>query len=361
VKKALVLCLFCSVKLLANNDQLIFTDDLTNPPAGQTAVQTVTECIPIFSDDFSAPANWSLQANGAVAVNNGSLNFTNAFAGVYNRVYQNIGSTLSDTYWRAECDLQLQNNASGNGMGAIIMALSADTFDFMAFDASQNYAATNHDGIAVTLTSLNVADNNPNNWFFLIQAKKGTVRTYDLNTGIYASSQLSNYYISLERTSTGNVRLSIYQDSLRTIHLPGSPANFAIDSTITGLDVIHHGSNTSGDPLRNLNCSIDNDFICSDVLNSVANQPEQLSPASFFFFPNPSNGMVFIKNEILASSINSTGNVYRVYEHSGKRIDAGKIDPSGLINLSDLPAAVYMLEVIIDSKRYSGKVILTKD
>jgi hypothetical protein len=326
------------------------------------AASTFNECIPLFSDNFSTPSNWNLQTNGAVSVNNGALNFVNVYAGVYNRAYQNVGNTLSDTYWRADCDIALQfTNPAGNGTGAIVMTLTADTLDFMAYDASQNYAATNQDGIAVTLTSLSTTDNNPNNWFFLIQAKKGSVRTYDVNTGIYVSSQLNNYYISLERTGKANVRLSIYQDSLRTIHQPGSPSNFTIDTTITGLRVIQHGSNTSGNPSRQFTAAIDNDFICTDViLSNTTQQTDATGFSSLLLYPNPSNGLIYINPELL-STPHSENSVYRVYDMNGKQLMAGLLSPAEPIDLSALPNAVYLIEAIIEEQHYFGKLILRKE
>lgn len=325
------------------------------------AVPSSNECIPIFNDNFSAPSNWNLQTSGAVSLNGSTANFVNAYAGVYNRIHQPIGTTLSDTYWRADCDLALQSNPPGNGVGAIIMALTADTLDFMAFDASQNYAATNQDGIAVTLTSLSTTDNNTNNWFFLIQAKKGSVRTFDVNTGVYCSSLLSNYYIRLERTSKSNVQMSVFQDSLRTLHLPGSPANFTIDTSITGLNVIQHGSNTSGNSSRLFSASIDNDLICSEIVTAIESQHHSLPENNILLlYPNPSNGFVFINNALLTNTTQGT-NFYRVYDISGKQLMSGQLDASGIIDLNELPDAVYFIEAIIDEQHFSGKVVLVKD
>lgn len=219
----------------------------------------------LINDDFSSSSGWTTQSgSGAVAVSGGMLNLNSAQSGQYNRAYKYLAAGLSDTYWKAQCDFNITTaNPSGNGAGAVVMALTADTLDFMSYGASQNFTETNQDGIAVVLFSQNATDNDVNNWYFMIEQKKGNVRSSSV-TRVSADSAVSQYYISLERISASIVRLDIYTNSARTTHLPGAPITLAIDQTITGLKVVQHGSLTADSTSRIVSAGIDNDLICDN-------------------------------------------------------------------------------------------------
>lgn len=61
----------------------------------------------VFSSDFSTPGDWTKVGTGDFAVSGGSLTFNNVFCPNVNRMYQQIGTTLSNSYWKATCDLTL--------------------------------------------------------------------------------------------------------------------------------------------------------------------------------------------------------------------------------------------------------------
>jgi type IX secretion system substrate protein/PKD domain-containing protein len=145
------------------------------------------------------------------------------------------------------------------------MGLTAGTQDFLTTDSSTAYTETSQDAIGVIINSDSPYDSNMNDWYFRIESKKGNVRTTAATTAmIYANPAISNYYIQLERVSTGSTRLSIFSDSTYTTHITGSPVTFTIDSTITGLTTVQHGTSTPGWYYRFNNATIDNDLICDD-------------------------------------------------------------------------------------------------
>jgi PKD repeat protein len=219
----------------------------------------------IFADNFSTPTNWTAVGAGAVNVSNGTCNLDSVYDGVYNKIYQNIGSTLSNTYFKAQCKYTiLSPNPSGSGVGAIIMGLTAGTQDFITTDSSTAYTETSQDAIGVVINSDSPYDNNTSDWYFLTEAKKGNVRTYNQATEIHLNPSISTYYIQIERLSRGVTRLSIFSDSAYTTHIAGSPTTFVIDSTITGLNTVQHGTSTPGWYARFNNATIDNDLICDD-------------------------------------------------------------------------------------------------
>lgn len=141
----------------------------------------------VLSDDFSSSANWVSEGDGGVNISNGTCNFDSVSGGAYNKVLQSLNTTLSDSYWKAECDYTiLSANPSGHGTGAILMALTEGDLDFI----SDMVAETDQDRIAAVLHSDSPYDDNINNWKFIIESKKGDVRTVSTSC-IYANSAIN--------------------------------------------------------------------------------------------------------------------------------------------------------------------------
>lgn len=207
----------------------------------------------VLNDNFSNPLSWQTQGSG-VTVSNGTCNFTNAYNGSINRVYQSLSTTLPDNYWKAKCKFSiLSANPSGHGTTESVIVLTQGTLDY--------YSSQNGIGVFLTSGPNNPTDNNINDWYFVIQGDCGG--TYSsLSTGIYASASISNYYIQVERTSSSMVQLSIFSDSTFTTPLPGSPVTLAINSAITGLNTVQHASCAIGSTSRMISsATVDNDLI----------------------------------------------------------------------------------------------------
>ncbi len=315
--------------------------------------QTPTCNTTSFSDGFSTNSGWFFQTTGAVTVNNGALIFNNAFASVYERAYKSIGSNLPDTYWKAETVYSIPStNPSGNGAGAVLMGITAGGLDFMTYDASQAYTSTNQDGAAIVLNSMSGSDNNINNWFFMPQGKKGTLRTFDLNSIIYLNSTISTYYLTLERMNTGLLKLSVFTNLAKTIHLQGSPVTFAIDPSITGLNTIQHGGSTPGNSSRLFNGAIDNDFICTNI--SSVNLNELTVSKSLVVFPNPTQHLLNVDITPLMNESNMAS--YQIVDGMGKLVKAGELLTSSL-NISELPNGIYSIKVTANNTTSIGKFV----
>lgn len=305
---------------------------------GNALIANANDCqINILTDNFSSSANWQSQGNGDVNISNGKCNFDNVYCGSYNRVYRNLGATLSDNYWKAECDFTILNtNPSGNGTSEILMALTAGNLNFMTYDSSQGYAETTQDGIAVVFQSAGITDNNIDNWYFCIQSKKGNIRITSTPTQIYANSTINNYYMRLERTSNNTAQLSVFSNPAFTIPLPGSPVAFVIDATITGLNTVQHGTNCGAASARLINAAVDNDLICH---NSNTGIMEDINKnTDLIIYPNPT-----IKN-ITIESPQQAG--IEIFDMQGQLIK--KLETNGnktIVDISGFPCGLYVVKL----------------
>lgn len=308
----------------------------------------------VFNDNFSSPSGWTAQsAGGAVSVSGGQCNFNNAYSGQYNRVYKSLPVPLSDNYWKAENDLHLSANPSGNGAGAVVIALTAGTLDFEGYDATQSFTETSQDGMAVMLTSQSATDNNMDNWYFVIEGKEADSRSIS-SAQISASSTMNDYYLRFERTGPGMAMLSVFTDAGRTNHITGSPITFSVSSTITGLNTVQHGAITPDNASRLINGAIDNDIICDDMLTtSIA---ENTSAKGLTVYPNPFSDYTTIKPGI---ALNRP--VLKVMDVVGREmsVDASYSEDAFTMHKGNLGAGVYTYYIVSENqKTLSGKLIV---
>lgn len=309
----------------------------------------------LYTGNFSSASGWQSEGDGDVYIGDGVCRMQNAYNGYYNRVYLSLERPLSETYWSAECEFSiLTENPQGNGTGAVVMALTAGTLDFMSYDLSQNYEETYQDGIAVVLMSDGSVDNEINNWFFMIEAKKGNYRTFDLSSVIYANSSIPTYYIRLERTSMSGTQLSIYSDSAYTEHLAGSPVSFGIDPDISRLFTLQHGVMTPGYYSRLINAAIDNDLICDDYFNT-SNSLVMSSNTTPYIFPNPADSYIYVKKDELNQF--SPGTKYSIINSVGKELVTSVMNATGIIDISRLAEGVFLLMITETRKTFIAPVI----
>jgi hypothetical protein len=250
--------------------------------------QTPNSCNVVFTDNFSNSSAWVFNSDNSVTINNGSLIFNNSVNGQYNKVYKNLGTTLSNNNWKAEFTFELSNLNSNSTMGAYAIALTAGNQDFMTTDANGSYIETNQDALAVIGTSDVPGEHDVNNWYFLMEDKKGNIRNWNLTTGIHMNPSILKYYLRFERINGNTTKLSVFSDSLFTSHIAGSPQTNNINALITGLNTIQHGAATPGSPSRILNAIIDNDFICQSSPTNLS-QNNFKNADLFRFYPNPTN------------------------------------------------------------------------
>lgn len=311
----------------------------------------------LYSDDFSSASAWQSEGNGDVYIGDGNCRMQNAYCGYYNRVFHSMERPLSETYWSAECEFSiLAENPGGHGTGVVVMALTAGTLDFMSYDLAQNYEETYQDGIAVVLMSDGSVDNDINNWFFMIEAKKGNYRTFDLSSVIYANSSIPTYYMRLERTSMNGTQLSIFSDSAYTEHIPGSPVSFGIDPDISRLYTIQHGVMTPGYYSRLINAAIDNDLICDDYFNT-SNSLVMSSNTTPYIYPNPADSYIYVKKD--ERNQFSPGTKYSIINSVGKELVTSVMNATGIIDISRLAEGVFLLMITETRRTFIAPLIKT--
>jgi hypothetical protein len=321
--------------------------------SGFTHLYAFDEKSVVFTNDFSSDDSWHTQGNGAVNISNGQCNFVNAYCGEYNKVYHSINSTLSDNYWQATTEFSILNpNPYGYGTGVVVLALTAGTLDFESYDASQNYEETYQDGISVVLISDGSVDNDINNWFFMIEGKKGDVRTFDYSSVIHADASISKYYIKLERVSSDLTRLSIFTDPDFLNELPGSPVTYAIDPDISRLNTIQHGTITPGYYSRLINASIDNDVISQMAFNTGISNLFYSGNSEIQVFPNPCISVINIKQMDISIHANAS---YTVYNTAGTEIASGPLDATRQIDVSKLVEGTFLIRITESKKTYWAK------
>jgi hypothetical protein len=313
----------------------------------------------LFSDDFSIPNAWHQQGNGDVNVSSGKCNFNNVYSGDYNRVYRNIGQSLPSLYWRAECEFTILNeNPMGNGTGEVVLALTCGTLDFMSYNIQQSYEETFQDGIAVVLMSDNSGDNDINNWYFMIEGKKGDIRTFDILNTIHAQASISKYFLRLERTSVNSTQLSIFSDSAYSQQLPGSPVVFEIDPTIDRLNTIQHGTMTPGFYSRLINANLDNDVIYDDSFFAGLTSFNPFNQNAFSVYPNPATSILNVKST--DATVLQSGNSVRIFTLAGAEITRDILTPSKQIDISRLMQGAFLLMISSAEKTLCTRFVKTE-
>ncbi len=325
---------------------------LNTPPPSSTCGNSV------FTSNFSTN-NWQLASNGQVNVANGTFNFNNTVCGYENRAYKAINATLSNNYWKAQTDFSVFSNSSINeGTGVIVMAISAGNQDYMGSWLNGNYTESNQDALAIVFSSTGPYDGNFNNWYFTLQDKLGSVRTPS-SALVMTYNGINKYYLTLERTSSTTASLSVFIDSLRTIHAIGSPISHTFSQTLTGLNTIQHGSATAGWYSRIVNGKIDNDLICQGELSSsideVVATSEIINAATVY--PNPSNDVINVLFDNNKKIIAKDKYAYTIIDLSGKKIEAGELNTDNKIAIQNLKSGVYLLQLMNKKSKFNVRFI----
>lgn len=291
-------------------------------------------CQQTFYDYYSDSTLWThIGPTNNVIVNGGTCQFNDAFCDHYDKVLRQLPFTLSDNYWKAELKFSITaTNAPGNGVAANLFVATAGSLDVWSYDAGGGYALTNQDGINISLATVDIYDNNIDNWRFTFYSKKGN--TTPVSSGvIFASSNISTYYLRLERFAADSGRLSVFSDTAYINHIPGSPVTSAIDPSITGLSYIQHGVATWGYNTRHLSGIIDSLYICNGGLTGIA---EEANKKSIFIYPDPAGTSIKIFTGESSSAIS-------IFNYFGKKVYENTSETNPEIDISSFSNGLYFL------------------
>lgn len=177
-----------------------------------------------FSDDYTTNTGWT--QNGTKVTVNSAV--AGKAAGTGNStgnesVVKTMDGTLSDTLWFAEFDLKMVS--ASNWFSA--------PYVFTAGTGAATTATQDALGIAFNGTGASDAT------VFVFEKVAGAAATLTTTTdlNLVATTQ---YFARLERTTSTNLRVSIFSDSARTTHITNSPKNITIDALIGGLTHLQH-------------------------------------------------------------------------------------------------------------------------
>ena len=205
--------------------------------------------VPTFQDNYTTNSGWT-QTGTTITVDSGiadQVAAVSASGASTDRVSKSLGVTLSNSLWYADFDYYATTlTANGDDPQQSVFAL-ASSGDDPRSGTQDNIMAFIYKSGGGTI-------------YLTPYFRDGSTTT--TGTGIILSIA-TQYYVRLERTSTTNVKLSIFSDSGRTSHISGSPTNSTAPATVTGLTTIIHGSNGAGGSIMSWN--IDNTKIYNNV------------------------------------------------------------------------------------------------
>ncbi|MGH9922768.1 MAG: hypothetical protein ACRD38_08455, partial [Nitrososphaerales archaeon] len=205
---------------------------------------------PTLTENYNSVGSWAtVPTSGTqpVTVDTAAfpdiVKFNAATDGVDRRVWKSLGFGLDNAQWKLETKFNPTAAASPNHM---IIVLNSG--------ANVNPDTTTQDRIGVAYKVVSGV-----NKLFLFRADGTATETFHA-TGITAPIG-STYYITVERTSATNVKLSVFSDANRIIHVTGSPQSLTIPSSINGLNTLQHSVASTGPASASLTASIDDTTI----------------------------------------------------------------------------------------------------
>ncbi len=308
-----------------------------------------------ITDDYTNASLWT-QTGTQVAVNSigGNCSYRLATNDISRRVTRTLGNLPNDV-WRMDFNFSYDNTTSASP-SAYIAALTSSALD--PLDVSQNL-------MFVGFGQMNTNNGNtyPNTciWGGASKANSAVMNTSSLGIPVILGWNYTNY-ITLERISATQGRISVFTNSARTIHAQNSPQCFTIDPLVTGLNTIQHANNLNSVGTHSLTAQISN--LCIDdpsvFSGRIANQSSGIeqtekSPEMVSIHPNPGSGVFTI-----STHENQEGKI-EVYDVIGRKIQSLKLNRDISIyklDLSDNPKGVYIVNLVSTQKTQSKRIIL---
>lgn len=233
---------------LVGGDSMVFLDAVSTN-IGDYATPLYAGNSPAENFDYASATGWTSDGS-QVAISEGLLNFNTVQGGsIANRQGQRkaLAAALANDVW--QCDFEFRYMASASSPDIIVVGFAENTNWFG--DGSSN------DLIAAVF---NAGGLHP-------QYQDGTGASNGTSISVSTST---TYYCRLERTSTTNIRLSVFSDSARTSHIAGSPVNFTVPATVQNLAYLVHSNRWGAGTSNTLTGTVDNVVVFSnDAANAI--------------------------------------------------------------------------------------------
>ena len=213
--------------------------------------------VPTFEDTYASDTGWTKIgtwieiASGVIKMNNGGTNADH-------RMHKSLGTTLSNSAWVYEFDFYMTA-----GRSAFATLLSSATGN--PYSATQDEIGILHDSDGSMRTLY----------------KDGAGTGYTVGTSVGTMSNSTQYYCTMTRTTTTNVKLEVFTNAARSTQF-GSTQNQTIPSTVVDLAYIQTGTLDFGGSSSGGYWQVDN----SKVYDGVTTAPS-------LAYPNLPNGAIF--------------------------------------------------------------------
>lgn len=215
------------------------------------------QCKCVYTNDFSTSSGWTMNGVG-YTIGPSTFNFNSTEDAAYNYATHPLNCTLSDSAWTGDIDFKYTARGWG-GIAHTLLALTSDTLN--SFNNGSSYAPSHMD---VITAYINCAYGAPQSGDSLYgRSKDGNVFSPP-SKGI-AIPINTNCYIRLQRLSQAQGIISLFTDSLRTIHAAGSPQYFLVSPNVDSLNMVEHGNIPQGWYTRQLTGTLDNTYIHDDI------------------------------------------------------------------------------------------------
>jgi hypothetical protein len=213
--------------------------------ADTTSSDTLSIFHHFFKDLYSSNTGWT-QIGTQVTVNDpsfpGLVKFNNVIGGsgvTETRVVKQLPSTLQSEYWHAKFNYKY---TASQIPASIIFALTHNQADPQSQEDSSAVFVEHGDGV---------------NTLFIEKVPSGQA-----SSGIPISPN-TQYYVEIFRTPH-QLKLSVFSDPARTIHVSGSPVTLPVKtSELKDLNFIQHDGCRDCGSARTLTAQIDNTIIYS--------------------------------------------------------------------------------------------------
>jgi len=172
------------------------------------------------------------------------------------------------------------------------------------------------------------------------------------NIKIHTGTQ---YYIHIERLSSIKASLSVFTDTAKSIHAPGSPVGCDLNSKIGDLKYVQFGTSTMAGWSRTANVIVDNLNIYDSLGTGNPTTGIVLNTVNELFnvYPNP---IINILNISLPES--EKGSKVKIISSTGKVMYNKVLKTSNeVINMERFPKGIYYIIIENIANIYSTKVI----